>query len=73
MKKQAKNRTILSVIFLISGIALSVVGIYFFHMQYLCYRYTLLRFILGAVICLGGALISLPPGKSGDKKKTVFS
>ena len=59
------------VICLISGIALSVTGLYYFHMQYLCYEYTPLQFILATVVCTGGALLSIPLNTKTDKKKTV--
>ena len=59
------------IICLISGIALSIVGLYYFHMQYLCYEYTALQFILAFVVCLGGALLSIPLSKNTDKKKTI--
>jgi uncharacterized membrane protein YadS len=40
-------------------------------MQYLCYEYTPLQFILAFAVCLGGALLSLPLSKNTEKKKTV--
>ncbi len=55
------------------GAALSMVGLYFFHMQYLCDEYTPLQFILGVVVCLGEALLSLPLSKKTNKKKKAVS
>ena len=40
-------------------------------MQYLCYEYTVLQFILATIVCMGGALLSIPLNKNKDKKKTV--
>ncbi len=71
MKKICQKKIISDIICFISGIALSIVGLYYFHMQYLCYEYTVLQFILAVVVCLGGALLSLPLSKNADKKKTV--
>ncbi len=59
------------IICLISGASLSIVGLYFFHMQYLCYEYTPLLFILAVVVCLGGALLSLPLNQNAEKKKVI--
>ena len=42
-------------------------------MQYLCYKYTALQFILAVVVCLGGALLSIPLNKNTDKKKKKFT
>ena len=41
-------------------------------MQYLCYEYTPLQFILGFVVCIGGALLSIPMSRKTDKKKTAL-
>ena len=71
MKKALKPK-ILGTICLILGIAFAIVGLYYFHMQYLCFEYTPLQFILGVVVCLGGALLSIPLRKSADKKKTAL-
>ncbi len=60
MKNIFKNQKLTDILCLISGTAVSVTGLYFFHMQYLCYRYTPLLFILAAVVCLGNQLLSLP-------------
>ncbi len=73
MKKICQKKIISDIICLISGIALSIVGLYFFHMQYLCYEYTVLQFVLAVVVCLGGALLSLPLSKNAGKKKTVMN
>lgn len=67
MKKAHYTR----IICLIFGVALSIVGLYYFHMQYLCYEYTPLLFILAVVVSLGGALLSLPLSKNAGKKKAV--
>ena len=66
-----KDKIISNIICLILGIALSIVGLYYFHMQYLCYEYTALQFILAVVVCLGGALLSVSLSPKTDKKKTV--
>ncbi len=71
MKKQLQKKIIPEIICLISGIVLSIVGLYYFHMQYLCYEYTILQFILAVVVCLGGALLSIPLSKNTEKKRTV--
>ncbi len=67
MKKAHYTR----IICLILGVALSIVGLYYFHMQYLCYEYTPLLFILAVVVSLGGALLSLPLSNNAGKKKVV--
>ena len=71
MKKSVKTK-ISGAICLILGIAFAIVGLYYFHMQYLCYEYTPLQFILGLVVCIGGALLSIPLSKKADKKKTAI-
>ena len=71
MNKTLKPK-ILGTICLILGIAFAIVGLYYYHMQYLCFEYTPLQFILGFVVCLGGALLSIPLRKSADKKKTAL-
>ena len=68
MKKTLKTKTS-GTICLVLGIAFAIVGLYYYHMQYLCYEYTPLQFILGVVVCLGGALLSIPLSKKADKKK----
>ena len=40
----------------IISLALMMVGLYFFHQQYLCYEYTPLLFILGVLVALVGAI-----------------
>ena len=72
MKKTLKTK-ISGTICLVLGIAFAIVGLYFYHMQYLCFEYTPLQFILGVVVCLGGALLSIPLSKKTDKKKTVLN
>ena len=66
MKKNLKAK-IPETICLVFGIAFAIVGLYYYHMQYLCYEYTPLQFILGFVVCLGGALLSIPLNKKADK------
>ncbi len=73
MKKVFKNKMITDIICLVSGIVLSLVGLYYYHMQYLCYEYTPLQFILAVVVCLGGALLSIPLSKNANKKKKIAS
>lgn len=72
MKKTLKSK-ITETIFLVLGVAFAIVGLYYYHMQYLCYEYTPLQFILGFVICLGGALLSVPLSKKSDKKKKALN
>ena len=71
MKECLKIKTP-KIICLVLGIAFAIVGLYYYHMQYLCYEYTPLQFILGFVVCLGGALLSIPLSKKADKKKTAL-
>ena len=73
MNKIRQKKIIPEIICLISGIALSIVGLYYFHMQYLCYEYTVLQFILAVVVCLGGALLSIPLSRNAGKKKTIIN
>ena len=70
MEKALKPK-ISGTICLILGIAFAIVGLYYYHMQYLCYEYTPLQFILAFVVCLGGVLLSLPLSKNAGKKKKV--
>ncbi len=72
MKETLKNQ-IFGTIFLVLGIVFSIVGLYYYHMQYLCFEYTPLQFILGFVVCLGGALLSIPLNKKSDKKKKALN
>ena len=71
MKKVFQKKTVFDIIFLLFGIVLTIVGLYYFHMQYLCYEYTALQFILAVVVCLGGVLLSLPLSKNAGKKRKV--
>jgi Trk-type K+ transport system membrane component len=71
MNKMLQKKIIPKIIFLVLGISLSIIGLYYFHMQYLCYEYTALQFILAVVVCLGGALLSLPLSRNSGKKKKV--
>ena len=73
MKKTLQKKIIPEIICLVSGVALSIVGLYYFHMQYLCYEYTALQFILAVVVCLGGALLSVPLSRNAGKKKKVMN
>ena len=61
MKKPMKRdmKSIGKVILLIFSVALSVLGLYLFHQQYLCYEYTPLLFILGAVFSIGTTIFSV--------------
>ena len=72
MQKALKTK-ISGTICLILGIAFAIVGLYYYHFQYLCFEYTPLQFIRGVVVCLGGALLSIPLRKSADKKKTALN
>ena len=72
MNKTLKTK-ISRIICLVLGIAFAIVGLYYYHMQYLCYEYTPLQFILGFVVCLGGALLSIPLSKKTGKKKTALN
>ena len=72
MKKILRKKIIPEIICLIFGIALSIAGLYYFHMQYLCDEYTVLQFILAAVVSIGGALLSLPLSRNAGKKKVVI-
>ena len=71
MKILRKKKTIAELVCLVFGIVLSIVGLYFFHQQYLCYTYTPLLFILGVVVCLGSSLISLAISIAKDENKKV--
>ena len=71
MKKEYQKKITAEIICFVSGVALSIIGLYYYHMQYLCYEYTPLQFIIAAAVCIGGALLSVPIGKNSEKKKTV--
>ena len=73
MKKIFQKKMLPGIICLVLGIVLSITGLYFYHMQYLCYEYTVLQFVLAFVVCLGGALLSVPLSKNTEKKKTVMN
>ncbi len=73
MKKTFQKQTLTKIIYFVLGIVLSIVGLYYFHMQYLCYEYTPLLFILAVAVCLGGALLSIPTNRKPDKKKTALN
>ncbi len=72
-KSNCCNKKIIKVLQLIFGVALSIVGLYFFHKQYLCYEYTPLLFILAVVVCLGLGLLSLTITKKKKPVKAVFT
>ena len=72
MKETLKNQ-IFGTFFLVLGILFSIVGLYYYHMQYLCFEYTPLQFVLGFVVCLGGALLSIPLNKKSAKKKKALN
>lgn len=72
MKKVIKPK-IAGTICLVLGIAFAVVGLYYYHMQYLCFEYTPLQFVLGFVVCIGGGLLSIPLSKKENKKKIALS
>ena len=72
MKKNLKAK-ITGTICLVLGVIFAIVGLYYYHMQYLCYEYTPLQFILGFVVCLGGAFLSIPLSKKATKKKTALN
>ena len=72
MKKLCEKKKISQIVCFVLGIVLSVVGLYYFHMQYLCYEYTPLLFVLAVIVCLGGALLSVPMGKNCDRKTTAL-
>ena len=67
------NKKISGTICLVLGVVFAIVGLYYYHMQYLCYEYTPLQFILGFVVGLGGALLSVPLSKKADKKKIALN
>ena len=58
-KVKSSKKFVCEILCFVFGIVLSLVGLYFYHQQYLCYEYTPLLFILGVVVCLGGSLLSL--------------
>ena len=73
-KIKNSKKIICEILCLVLGIAMSVVGLYFYHPQYLCYEYTPLLFILGVVSALGCGLISVSINisKSNSKKQIVL-
>ena len=73
MKKSVNKKLLLQLISLITGIVFSIVGLYFYHMQYLCYEYTVLQFVLALVVCIGGALLAMPLSIGKGKKKTALT
>lgn len=73
MKKSVNKKLLLQLISLITGIVFTIVGLYFYHMQYLCYEYTVLQFVLALVVCIGGALLAMPLSIGKGKKKTALT
>ncbi len=61
------------ILYIFSGVVLTIVGLYYLYMQYLCYDYTVLQFFLSVVTCLDGALLSLPLSLNAGKKKRVMN
>ena len=72
-KSNCCNNKLFQILQLLLGIALSVTGLYFYHMQYLCYEYTPLLFILAFVVCLGGAFLSLSISKNKKIVKAILT
>lgn len=72
-KIKNSKKIICEILCFVLGIACSLIGLYYYHFQYLCYRYTPLLFILAIVVCLGSALLSLciSVAKNNDKKAKI--
>jgi hypothetical protein len=72
-KIKNSKKIIGEILCLIFGIACSLIGLYYYHFQYLCYYYTPLLIILAVVVCLGSALLSLciSIAKNKDKKAKI--
>lgn len=72
-KIKNSKKIICEILCLVLGIACSLIGLYYYHFQYLCYHYTPLLFILAIVVCLGSALLSLciSVAKNKDKKAKI--
>ena len=72
-KIKNSKKIICEILCFVLGIACSIVGLYYYHFQYLCYRYTPLLFILAVVVCLGSALLALciSVAKNKDKKAKI--
>ena len=70
-KIKNSKKIIGEILCLIFGIACALIGLYYYHFQYLCYYYTPLLIILAIVVCLGSALLSLciSVEKNKDKKE----
>lgn len=70
-KSEFYNKLIFQILQLVSGLALSIAGLYFFHKQYLCFEYTPLLFILAVVVGLGVGLLSFSICKAKKPLKVV--
>ena len=73
---KSKIINIIKPIVVLFSLALIIVGLYFYHQQYLCFEYTPLQFILGALVAIVGAVISamlFTQKKLGKKKTVLFS
>ena len=72
-KIKNSKKIICEILCFVLGIACSLIGLYYYHFQYLCYHYTPLLFILAIVVCLGSALLSLciSVAKNKDKKAKI--
>ena len=72
-KIKNSKKIICEILCFVFGIVCSLIGLYYYHFQYLCYHYTPLLFILAIVVCLGSALLSLciSVAKNKDKKAKI--
>ncbi len=68
-KIKNSKKIICEILCLVLGIACSLVGLYYYHFQYLCYSYTPLLFILAIVVCLGSVLLSLATSIAKNETK----
>ncbi len=70
-KIKSNKKFICEILCLVLGVVLSIVGLYFYHQQYLCYEYTALLFILGVAVSLVTGLFPLVLGIAQNKEKKV--
>lgn len=70
-KSNCCNKKLIKILQLIFGVVLSIVGLYFYHKQYLCYEYTPLLFILAVIVCWGAGLLSLSIIKKKKPTKAI--